>query len=120
MILSEILPLCFEEKSFFSDHSYLEQLKPYHFKITKLQGKYDQWYNLGLIYRSLSEYDLADSALRKAVKRNPIFELGWATLHALNIEKAVRETGRPIEEFLPPEDKSSPEFMNLFLKQQKN
>lgn len=115
-ILRELLPLCIEDESVFKDRILVERLKPYFSKITKLQGTHNQWYNLGLLHRALDEYDLAGSALRKAVERQPVFELGWATLHALNIEKAVRETGRPIEDFLPPEEKTSPDFKDLFSK----
>jgi hypothetical protein len=112
-ILREVLPMCLAEESFFTDRDLVERLKPPFVKIATLQGTEYQWFNLGFIYKALGEYELADAAFKTAVKRQPVFEPGWAALHALNIEKAVRMTGRPIEEFLPPESTPSMDFKNL-------
>lgn len=113
-ILRELLPLCLKDDSFLDNQILVERLEPYFLKITRSQGTHSQWYNLGLIYRSLGEYDLAESSFRESVERQPVFELGWAVLHAIHIEEAARQTGQPIEDFLPPEKSSSVDFDNLF------
>jgi len=115
-VLREVLPLCLADESFTKDLDLVEQLKPSFVKIASLQGTEYQWYNLGFIYKALGEYELADASFKTAVERQPVFERGWAALHTLNIEKAVRMTGRPIEEFLPPESTSSMDFNNLLSK----
>jgi O-antigen ligase len=117
-MLREVLPLCISDNSFLEDRSLLEKLKPYFKKISSLQGTYSQWYNLALIHRNLDEYYQAENALQKAVQRQPEFELGWAALHVLHVEEAARQTGRPIEDFLPPNKKYSADYYDLLFKRQ--
>jgi tetratricopeptide (TPR) repeat protein len=115
-VLREILPLCISDESSLKDRVLLEELKPYFEEISNLQGTYSQWYNLGLIYRNLGEYTQAEHAFQKSVERQPVFELGWSALHALHVEEAARQTGRPIEEFLPPGKKHSADYYDSVFK----
>jgi hypothetical protein len=117
-VLREILPLCISDQSSLKDSVLLEELKPYFKEISNLQGTYSQWYNLGLIYRNLGEYTQAEHAFQKSVERQPVFELGWSALHALHVEQAARQTGRPIEEFLPPDKKHSVDYYDSIFKRQ--
>jgi O-antigen ligase len=117
-MLGEVLPLCIADEAALKDRSLMEKLQPYYMKISNLQGTYSQWYNLGVVNRSLDDYALAEHAFQQAVERQPEFEQGWAALHGLHIEEAVRQTGRPIEDFLPPDKKSSADYHDSLFKRQ--
>lgn len=119
-MLREVLPLCISDESSLEDRALMGTLEPYFAKIANLQGTHSQWYNLGLVYRNLDEYAQAEHAFQKAVERQPEFELGWAALHVLHIEEAARQTGRPIEDFLPPDKKHSTDFYDSFFKRRQN
>lgn len=117
-MLREVLPLCISDENSLEDKSLMEELNPYFVEITNLQGTYSQWYNLGLIYRNLDKYAQAEHAFQKAVERQPEFELGWSALHALHIEEAARQTGRPIQDFLPPDKQHSADYYDSLFKRQ--
>ena len=115
-MMREVLPICVSDAAFFKNRPLVEDFKPYFVKISDLQGTYSQWYNLGLVYRSLGDYPRAEAALKKAVERQPVFELGWSVLHALHAEEASRKTGRPLADFLPSEKTHSVDFYDSFFK----
>jgi len=115
-ILREVLPLCLEDKSFLENQALVERFRPYFLKLTNVQGTHTQLYNLGVVDRALDDYIDAEAAFQKAVERQPIFELGWAALHALHIEDAARRTGRPIQDFLPQDKETSVDFYKLLSK----
>lgn len=117
-MLHDVLPSCISNKASLKNRALMEKLKPYFMEISDLQGTNTQWYNLGIVHRILNEYAQAEYALQKAVERQPEFELGWAALHVLHIEEAARQTGRPIEDFLPPEIKYSADYNDLLFKRQ--
>ena len=99
-MLTRILPLCVDKEERLADSSRLKNLKPYYEEIAHLQGTYGQWYNLAIVCRQLGMYQEAEKALKKSLEQQPTFEKGWASLHALHIEEAARQTGRPIEDFI--------------------
>ena len=117
-LMREVLPMCVQDGNFLNDSTLVEKYLPYFEKIAYLQGTYSQWYNLGLVYRSLGDYDRAEKALKKSVERQPEFELGWSVLHSLHIEEAVRQTGRPMADFLPPEKTLSTDYYDSIFKRQ--
>lgn len=117
-MLREVLPVCISDESAFDNRPLMEELKPYFIEISNLQGTNSQWYNLGLIYRGFNEYAQAEHAFKKAVERQPVFEKGWAVLHALHVEEAARQTGRPIQDFIPPDKNYSADYYDSFFKRQ--
>lgn len=119
-ILTELLPQCAEDKSFFENEALLKNYLPFYENIAVMQGTHSQLYNLALISRRLKLYDQAETALQEAVWKRPLFELGWSVLHALHVEEAVRKTGRPITDFLPPSNRESGDvYDSIFEYQQK-
>lgn len=119
-MMRDILPLCVTEESFLSDPALLQKYLPYFKRIAELQGTHQQWYNLAIVYRALDKYELAKYAVQKCVERQPAFALGWTFLHDLNIDNAVRMTGRPKNEFLPPEKKLSASYYDLLFQHKQN
>ena len=71
---------------------------PYSEKLTSLEGEAYQWYDLSRLYLRVSRLEDARLAIRELRPTdNVIFEF----LHHLNILKASKETGRPVEYFYP-------------------
>jgi O-antigen ligase len=101
MMLREILPLCVIDETRIANRPLLVKLRPYYEEIARLQGTYGQWYNLALVYRQLGLFEQAEQALKISIERQPVFEQGWAALHALHVEEATRKTGRPAQDFWP-------------------
>jgi len=79
----------------------IKNVFPYVKKMVDMQGAHWQWFNLSLIYNALGREREARNAVHQAIDRYPTNDKYWAFLHYLNMVKASRETGRPIEDFLP-------------------
>ena len=80
---------------------FAEQILPYVKKIADLQGVHWQWFNLSLIYHLLERDSDAKQAVNRAISLWPVDEKYWAFHHYLNMLEAAKQTGRPLEEFLP-------------------
>ncbi len=119
-MMRDILPICATNESFLRDRTLLLKYLPYFEQIAKQQGTYQQWYNLAIVYQNLGKYKLAKHAAQKSVERQPVFELGWSFLHSLNIDNAVRDTGQPKSDFLPPEKKLSTDYYDLLFQHKQN
>ena len=59
------------------------------------------WYVLAHIYLKLGREHDARGAIQRAIDLMPSEQKFWSFLHALNIMKASRETGRPAQSFYP-------------------
>lgn len=83
------------------DPSLASWILPYCEEIAALEGARWQWYNLARIYLKVGNEIDARTAIQNAIDLRPSDDTTWAFLHYLNMLKASRETGRPIEDFWP-------------------
>ena len=66
-----------------------------------IEGARWQWYDLARLYSRVGREDDARKAIEKAINLMPSDDLTWSFLHYLNMLRASRETGRPIDTFWP-------------------
>lgn len=78
-----------------------EQILPYAEELAALEGVRWQWYSLALLYLKVGREEDARRATQKAIDLMPSDDRAWAFMHYLNIRRASRETGRPLEDFIP-------------------
>ncbi len=115
--MKSVLPMCLKgEHKILNEKVLLEKYRPYYEKLANLQGTYQQWHNLALVYYMLENYENSKKAISMSLERQPTFADGWAFLHRLNIEEAARATGQPIETFIPPEKNYSVDFYDSVFK----
>lgn len=78
-----------------------ERILPYAEELAALEGVRWQWYSLALLYLKAGREEDARRATQKSIDLMPSDDRLWAFMHYLNIRKASRETGRPLEDFVP-------------------
>lgn len=83
------------------DGDFAGKIFPYVKHLAILQGAHWQWFNLSLTYHLLGNDSDARSAVKNAIDLWPVEQRYWNFQHYLNMLKASRATGRPIEDFLP-------------------
>jgi len=83
------------------DIEFAGQVLPYIQELVNLQGAHWQWYNLSLICHFLERDDEAKQAIAQAINLWPTDDKYWLFQHYLNMLTAARNTGRPLEDFLP-------------------
>lgn len=84
-----------------NDVEFAQEILPYVKRLVELQGSYWQWYNLALMYHLVGNEKLASMAIVEAIELRPTKQMYWSFQHYLNMLKASRMTGRPVESFLP-------------------
>lgn len=100
-LLAKITPRYVYAALLDDDVDFAEKTLPYVKKLVDLQGAHWQWYNLSLIYHLLQREKEATLAVEQAIHLYPTVETYWSFLHYLNMLKAARNTGRPVEDFYP-------------------
>jgi tetratricopeptide (TPR) repeat protein len=88
-----------------NDVSLGEKIIPYFEQLTSLEGARWQWYNLARIYFLVGREEEARAAIKQTIDLMPSDDIVWAFDHYLDMLKASRETGRPLESFLPHGEK---------------
>jgi O-antigen ligase len=83
------------------DVDFAGKIFPYVKRLAMSQGAHWQWYNLSLTYHLLGKDSDAQSAVQRAIDLWPVEKRYWNFQHYLNMLKASRTTGRPIEDFFP-------------------
>ncbi len=83
------------------DDALLRQVLPYYERLSALEGARWQWYDLARIYLELGEEEKARMAIERAIDLMPLDKRTEGFLHYLNMLKASRETGRPLDDFWP-------------------
>lgn len=83
------------------DKELLANILPYAQRLVDLQGAHWQWFNIALAYLNLDRDADAAFAMEQSIKLQPTKNKYWALQHYLNMLHASRETGRPLESFLP-------------------
>ncbi|MDF1579402.1 MAG: O-antigen ligase family protein [Desulfuromonadales bacterium] len=83
------------------EDSFAQRILPYSEKLVRLVGKGGQWYDLAQLYSRLGREKDAETAIWKAYELKPMDQTIFNFLHHLNVIKASRATGRPIESFYP-------------------
>lgn len=99
--LSKALPIYSREALDRENISLAEKILPYYEQLSMLEGARWQWYDLARLYLKIGREDAANAAIQRAIDLMPADELPWAFQHYLNMLKASRETGRPLESFFP-------------------
>lgn len=100
-LLSKIVPRYVYAAMKGNDIDLAEKMLPYVKKLVDLQGAHWQWYNLSIIYHLLQQEKEAKLAVEQAIHLYPTDQTYWSFLHYLNMLKASRDTGRPVEDFYP-------------------
>lgn len=77
-------------------------LIPHSERLVRLEGAAGQWYDLARLYLRVDRLEDARIAIQKAFELKPTDTVIFSFLHHLNVIKASRATGRPIEFFYPP------------------
>ncbi|MBW6513069.1 MAG: hypothetical protein K0A93_13325, partial [Desulfuromonadaceae bacterium] len=83
------------------DDSFAQHILPYSEQLVQLEGAGGQWYDLARLYLRLGREKDAETAIWKAYALKPMDQTIFDFLHHLNVIKASRATGRPIESFYP-------------------
>lgn len=100
-VLSGALPI-FTKKALEDDSSSLaRKIVPFYERLVEIEGSQWQWFYLARLYLKVDDEDKSRHAINKALELMPSSTVSWSFLHYLNILKAARETGRPIESFWP-------------------
>lgn len=100
-VLSKALPIYSREALGRKDTVLAEKILPYYEQLSVLEGARWQWYNLARLYLKVGREQDAHVAIQRAIDLMPADVLPWAFQHYLNMLKASRETGRPLESFFP-------------------
>ena len=100
-VLSKVLPIYTHEALIQDDKLFAETILPMSEQLVDIEGARWQWYNLSRLYLKVGRTEEARIAILKAINLMPSDETTWAFLHYLNMIKASRETGRPLESFFP-------------------
>ena len=77
------------------------RLVPLAENFVRLDSSYWSCYNLAVLYHLTGMDGKAWKAVHRAIDRKPDFEPAWQLLHYLNMLKASKDTGRPLESFFP-------------------
>ncbi|PLX89797.1 MAG: hypothetical protein C0619_10445 [Desulfuromonas sp.] len=93
-----------------NDVELAEMVLPYFTSLVELQGAHWQWFNLARLYEFLGFEAKAEHAVKQAIELQPAKESYWTFLHVLNMYKASRETGRPLNDFIPRPPGESSQF----------
>lgn len=72
-----------------------------------LEGASWQWHNLAHLQLTAGYLDASRASVKRAIDLNPIYEPSWQLLRHLDRLNAVEQTGRPMEDFLPPQKQQS-------------
>jgi O-antigen ligase len=104
-VLNNALPLYSMDALRRNDVSLGEKIIPYFEQLTSLEGARWQWYNLARIYFLVGREEEARAAIKQTIDLMPSDDIVWAFDHYLDMLKASRETGRPLESFLPHGEK---------------
>ena len=100
-ILAEMIPRYVPVALREHDVTFAGEILPYAKQLVDLQGAHWQWYSLALTYHVLDREKEARFSIDRAIELSPSHEIYWSFLHYLNMLKASRDTGRPVEEFYP-------------------
>jgi len=100
-VLSKALPIYTREALSRGDVSLAKKILPYYEKISLLEGACWQWYDLARLYLKVEREEDANVAIQRAIDLRPADKLPWGFQHYLDMLKASRETGRPLESFFP-------------------
>lgn len=77
------------------------EILPFYERLSTLEGARWQWYDLARLYLKLGREAESRVAVERAIELMPLDTRTWALLHYLNMLKASRETGRPLDSFWP-------------------
>lgn len=83
------------------DAALARRLLPIAEEAARMQGTGWQYYGLALLYETLGREGAARAAVERALELKPMEQAYWNYLHHLNVLQASRETGLPVESFLP-------------------
>lgn len=100
-VLNGALPVYIREALSKEDDRLAKKILPYYEKLSALEGARWQWYDLARIYLKVGRETDAREAIQRAVDLMPLDNRTNAFLHYLNMLKASRATGRPLDSFWP-------------------
>jgi O-antigen ligase len=112
-VLKGALPGYLREALNREDDALARKILPYYERLSTLEGARWQWYDLARLYLKIGRETDAREAIQRAIDLMPLDSLSNAFLHYLNMLKAARATGRPLDSFWPLGQKI--DFTNLEL-----
>lgn len=112
-VMNGALPGYLREALSREDDTLARKILPYYERLSILEGARWQWYDLARIYLKIGREADAREAIQRAIDLMPLDSRTWAFLHYLNMLKAARATGRPLDSFWPRGQKV--DFSNLEL-----
>lgn len=110
-VLNQGLPYFIRAALSQKDDSLAREILPFSERLTTLEGSRWQWYDLARLYLKCGREQDARIAIQKSVDLMPLDKTTGAFLHYLNMLKAARATGRPLDSFWPRGQKI--DFRNL-------
>jgi hypothetical protein len=112
-VLNGALPGYLREALRRDDNVLARKILPYYERLSTLEGARWQWYDLARLYLKIGREDDSRKAIERAVDLMPLDPRTEGFLHYLNMLKAARATGRPLDSFWPLGQKI--DFTNLEL-----
>jgi hypothetical protein len=100
-VLNGALPGYIREALCREDDRLAKKIIPYYEKLSSLEGARWQWYDLARLYLKVGREGDARQAIQRAVDLMPLDNRTNTFLHYLNMLKASRATGRPLDSFWP-------------------
>jgi hypothetical protein len=112
-VLNGALPGYLREALRRDDDVLARKILPYYERLSTLEGARWQWYDLARLYLKIGREDDSRKAIERAIDLMPLDPRTEGFLHYLNMRKASRATGRPLDSFWPLGQKV--DFTNLEL-----
>ncbi|MDO3376776.1 O-antigen ligase family protein [Geoalkalibacter halelectricus] len=99
--LTRILPEMTRQVLEARDKTLALRLIPFAEDLAEMERAYWQWLLLSRLYFAAGLLEQAREAAEMAIHQQPVHEPAWQFLHYIDMTRAARDTGRPIESFFP-------------------
>ncbi|SDL44977.1 O-Antigen ligase [Geoalkalibacter ferrihydriticus] len=99
--LTRILPQLTQQVLESQDKTQALRLIPFAEDLAEMERAYWQWLLLSRLYFLVGLLDEARAAAEMSIHQQPVHEPAWQFLHYIDMTRAARATGRPIESFFP-------------------
>ncbi|WP_429884415.1 O-antigen ligase family protein [Geoalkalibacter halelectricus] len=99
--LTRILPEMTRQVLEARDKTLALRLIPFAEDLAEMERAYWQWLLLSRLYFAAGLLEQAREAAEMAIHQQPVHEPAWQFLHYIDMTRAARDTGRPVESFFP-------------------